>query len=145
MVDMNRRGFFKLIAGAAAVVAVPKVLLALEPIETIYCDGVNCDADGLAALMMGKTVRFANPEMTKGIGWRGEWLDLGGNTFTLEKSCKVSGVDFKMRQCSVIRRMNDAAFYFEDGKIRIDLLYLRDDINDHTGAYVQGVSLWSSA
>lgn len=80
---VSRRGFFKLAAGAAAMVAVPSVLIS-EHVPTIYCDGVNCDAAGLAALMAGKAVQFAASDMAGKIGWAGGTLNLSGDFLILE-------------------------------------------------------------
>jgi hypothetical protein len=74
---MNRRVFFKLVAGAAALAAVPNIGLAKSAV-TIFADGINDDGPGLNALLRGEVVEFAKPEMARLIGWRGNTLELNG-------------------------------------------------------------------
>lgn len=77
----TRRSFFRLVAGAAALVAVP--MPALSKAETIWCDGVNDDGPGITALLRGEAVRFRDPSMAERIGWKSKWrLALDGK-FTI--------------------------------------------------------------
>jgi hypothetical protein len=74
----TRRGFFKLMAGAAAMAAVPSIAVPnIAP--TIFCNGIDCDSAGLDALIRGKVVQFSNPELAAQIGWRGNVLQLAGD------------------------------------------------------------------
>ncbi len=83
----TRRGFFKLVAGAAALAAVPAAAIT-KPLPMIYCDGVNDDGPGLTALMSGDAVEFLQPEMEKYIGWSGDILMLSGY-FTIKTTVKA--------------------------------------------------------
>ncbi len=67
--DLTRRGFFKLVAGAASLITVPAPAFAL-PI--IYGDGVHCDADGIEALLQGEEVEFRKINDANYIGCRGD-------------------------------------------------------------------------
>ena len=92
--NMNRRGFFKLIAGAAVVAATPIEALTSSDAPTIYCNGVDCDAAGLNALLRGEVVRFETPEMANHIYWRGDVLHLNGK-FQVHMPLQISGMDGK--------------------------------------------------
>lgn len=89
MTDLSRRGFFKLVAGSAALVSVSGPIgSALLSVETIYCDGVHDDAPGLNALLRGEIVRFVQPELAEGIGWSGDTLHMNGS-FTVRQPIEI--------------------------------------------------------
>ena len=72
MNNVSRRGLFKLVAGAGVIAAMPSQ--AFSRISTIFCDGINCDADGFEALLRGEDVIFNTPSHTSGIYWSGDTL-----------------------------------------------------------------------
>ncbi|WP_226629412.1 hypothetical protein [Alloyangia pacifica] len=80
MSNFTRRNFLRASAGVSAASAAPvgSVQAALQT-PTIYSDGENNDADGLAALMRGEAVRYARPELARDIGWQGDVLRLAGD------------------------------------------------------------------
>lgn len=86
MTKIARRSFFRLIAGAAAMAAVPRAAVHAAP-QVIWCDGIHDDAPGLSALIHGEVVEFMRPEMADRIGWRDtfsrdtEYLSLDGDFF----------------------------------------------------------------
>lgn len=67
MTNLSRRNFFRLAAGAAALVAVPNTSLA----PVIHCDSKTLcdDGPGLTALLKGEPVEFLDPSIAKNIGW----------------------------------------------------------------------------
>ena len=83
----TRRGFFKLMAGAAAMAAVPSIAIT-KAVPVIFCNGVDCDSAGLDALIRGEVVEFANPDLAAHIGWRGDVLQLAGD-FTVKEPVKL--------------------------------------------------------
>lgn len=81
----TRRTFFKLLAGAAAVVALPASTF-IPDAPMVWGDGIHDDAPGLNALIRGDAVQFADPAMASKVGWRGNVFDFGGTTFRCEDS-----------------------------------------------------------
>jgi hypothetical protein len=88
MSDVSRRGFFKLVAGAAALVALPRAAVA-KRFETIWCDGVHDDAPGLTALLRGEAVEFADPSLAENILWVTDDALLLDDHFTLHTPVKI--------------------------------------------------------
>ena len=74
MTNLSRRSFFKLAVGAAIAPVVAKASVILDPIPVLYGDGIHDDTLSVQALIDGKVVEFANPEMAKGAGWFGNPL-----------------------------------------------------------------------
>lgn len=74
----TRRGFFKLIAGAAALAAVPAPS---KPVPILWGDGIHDDAPAFLALLDGEPVEFADPSMAKDIGWRGGCFYIGRSLY----------------------------------------------------------------
>ena len=103
MTSLSRRGFLKLTIAAGIVAALPVKVFA-----TIYCDGINCDADGFNALMRGETVYFKTPELAQSIRWEGDNLYLGGNRFTISKPIIMEHDPSKIT-------INNGNFYNADG------------------------------
>jgi hypothetical protein len=83
----SRRGFFKLLAGAAALAAVPAPAVT-SSVPIIWCDGIHDDTPGLSALIRGETVEFADASMADHIGWRGDVLFLAG-MFTIKTPVQI--------------------------------------------------------
>lgn len=86
---MKRRSFFKLLAGGAVVAAMPSLALNLSNIPIIWGDGKHDDSAGLQALIYGKEVEFKNPELTRGMGWRGDVLFMGAATFMVKSVLNI--------------------------------------------------------
>lgn len=84
--QMNRRAFFKLTAGAAIASALP-LPGATAPI--IYGDGVHDDTEALQALLDGKVVEFADPAMADGAGWHGAKLRFPEGIFAISDTLRV--------------------------------------------------------
>lgn len=84
--QMNRRSFFKLTAGAAIASALPLPGVA-API--IYGDGIHDDTEALQALLDGKVVEFADPAMADGAGWHGAKLRFPQGIFAISDTLRV--------------------------------------------------------
>lgn len=108
---MNRRNFFKLIAGAAVVAAAPIGPLAKVPM--IYCNGVDCDAEGLTALFRGDVVEFAHPELAEHIYWQGDVLNLAGE-FQVHTPIEISGMGRKVLRGGRYDIYSDVGFRVSD-------------------------------
>lgn len=118
---IGRRGFFRLIAGAAAIAVAPKVALA-SPCEVIWCDGVNDDAPGISALIRGETVQFMNQEHAKRIRWDGDTLLMDGD-FTIHTPVRIGpefngktirGGQYRYSCITVFNASGASGFSFED-------------------------------
>lgn len=92
----TRRGFFRLLAGAAIAPIAAKVAAALPGVPVIWGDGIHDDFEGLQALVDGRVVEFADAAMAEGAGWfgstmrfpRGEFLVSDGLTFDTREAAE---------------------------------------------------------
>ena len=73
---MNRRGFFRLVAGAALAPVVAKVGQAFPLPPILWGDGVHDDTAALQALIDGEIVEFADRTIADGCGWIEDVLHL---------------------------------------------------------------------
>ena len=87
--EVNRRSFFKLLAGGAVVAAMPSLALNHANVPIIWGDGKHDDAAGLQSLIDGKEVEFKNPELARGMGWRGDVLFMGTGTFAVKSVLQI--------------------------------------------------------
>lgn len=90
----TRRGFFRLLAGAAALSAVPPSVMASvieAEVPTFWCDGIGDDGPAFTALMRGDVVRFARPELAEGVGWMDDVLYLGNLRMTSPDAFVITG------------------------------------------------------
>lgn len=65
----TRRGFFKLMAGAALAPVAAKAASILPDVPVLWGDGVHDDTESFQALLDGRVVEFADPKKAVGAGW----------------------------------------------------------------------------
>lgn len=89
MADINlpRRSFLFGFAGAAALIAAPKLILHRVP--TIYGDGVEDDWEGLTALFNGMPVRLDSSETFSPHFSNGLPIELRGGIYRLSRTLKL--------------------------------------------------------
>ncbi|MDE2342113.1 MAG: hypothetical protein KGL63_01755 [Betaproteobacteria bacterium] len=90
----TRRGFFKLVAGAALVPVAARVAKTL-PTPILYGDGVHNDTIALQTLVDGGVVEFADARMAQNAGWFGNVLRLPAGTFKIDTTLMFGRDDQK--------------------------------------------------
>lgn len=87
----TRRGFFKLLAGAALAPVASKAAALLPSIPVLYGDGVHDDTEAFQALLDGKVIEFADAGMAEGAGWFGDVLNLPRGIFRVTSTPVMGG------------------------------------------------------
>lgn len=128
MGDMNRRSFFRLVAGAALAPVAAQAASILPDVPILWGDGVHDDAPALNALIRGEVIEFAQPEMAHGVGWFGDYLNLPDGVFYLEDTIR-----FDQGAGKVVRANNWTVYSGHDGP-------LIDPISGHATMYT--LSVW---
>ena len=108
----TRRGFFKLIAGAAVIPVVAKADF-VGRLPVIYGDGVHDDAAGLNALFRGEVVEFANAGMADSAGWSGAVFQMPIGKFRIATPIEIRArgereIDFRGSVIDVTEPMDSA-------------------------------------
>lgn len=109
--DLTRRGFFRLVAGAASLAVVPAPATAL-PI--IYSDGIHCDSDGIEALTRGEPVEFLNADDASRIGWiSDDVLGFGNATMHSWRTVFLRGFTCKKIKNLIVIYHTDVSHYLD--------------------------------
>lgn len=139
---MNRRSFFKIMAGSAIAAVQASSVSALSDVPVLYGNGVVDDTFALQSLVNGDVVEFADPSMAINVGWYGDYFMMPSGVFNIS-----SGIVFNMRDAgdyaiygnnSVIvktRKMKAAIIIYEGPNSRgvADNLLLRGKIREALG------------
>lgn len=99
---MQRRSFFKLIAGAMLVPVMPadaeiwldageSTTLTMMPIPILWGDGIHDDAPAIQAMIDGETVEFADGLSAEGCGMVDGIVRLPAGRFCINQTVRVKG------------------------------------------------------
>lgn len=85
--DVSRRRFFQIAAGAAIAPVAAKIVNPLVPV--LWGDGIHDDTSALQALLDGEVVEFANPSIANGAGWFGDTFRMPSGFFKISHTLKI--------------------------------------------------------
>ena len=126
----TRRTLFKLIGGALVASQVPLKLASAAKVPLLYCNGKDCDAAGLEAMLMGEPFSFATRELmnkyvgdyTNNFNFTGlpdmlikRTVELSGMTDT---AITFSGVHGKIKDNEPIFHIRDTRSFSVEGGIK---------------------------
>ena len=115
----TRRTLFKLIGGALVASQVPLKLASATKVPLLYCNGKDCDAAGLEAMLQGEPFSFATRElMNKYVGdYTNNFNFTGLPDMLVERTVRISGMfdtDIKFSGVHGKMRHNEPIFHVRD-------------------------------
>lgn len=102
----TRRGFFKLVAGAAIASVGAKAASILPDVPILWGDGIHDDTCAFQALIDGKVVEFADPRKAVGAGWFNDILILPHGDYRMKAAIVFRDIFRKVidgNGCTILR------------------------------------------
>ena len=116
----TRRGFFKLIAGAAIAPVAAKAAALMPSAPILWGDGVHDDTEALQALLDGRVVEFVDASMAQGAGWSGDYFRMPNGIFRTTAPIRMGSEDGPVHSGKVFDG-NYSQFNCEGGHHAIEL------------------------